>query len=146
MRVRTPEPQMQGGGGSYGRGPDDDDGGRKPDRDGNDAVRFLIAIGIIAIGAGVMGPVSPRKPVARRTFPSGYHPRTVTSSMSAPALGPARVPSDLQGDNPYLFIDACMQAWPDADYPNAHRHGVAAYAVTALSPRLVRARDREVMF
>jgi hypothetical protein len=45
---------MQGGGGSSGRGPDDD-GGRKPDRDGNDAVRFLIAIGIIALGAGVMG-------------------------------------------------------------------------------------------
>ena len=46
---------MQGGGGSSGRGPDDDDGGRKPDRDGNDVVRFLIAVGIIAVGAGVMG-------------------------------------------------------------------------------------------
>lgn len=45
-----------GGGGASGRGPrDDGDDGRKPDRDGNDAVRFLIALGIIAVGAGVMG-------------------------------------------------------------------------------------------
>jgi len=35
---------------------------------------------------------------------------------------------------PYIFIDTCMQAWPDADYANAHRHGVTAYAVTAWDP------------
>jgi membrane dipeptidase len=35
---------------------------------------------------------------------------------------------------PYLFVDACMQAWPDADYANAHRHGVTAIAVTAWRP------------
>lgn len=33
-----------------------------------------------------------------------------------------------------LFIDTCMQAWPDADYANAHRHGVDAMAVTAWMP------------
>ena len=27
-----------------------------------------------------------------------------------------------------------MQAWPDADYANAHRHGVTAYAATAWDP------------
>jgi hypothetical protein len=32
---------------------------------------------------------------------------------------------------PYLFVDGCMQAWRDADYANAHRHGVTAYGVTA---------------
>ena len=37
----------------------------------------------------------------------------------------------LEQEFPYLFIDSCMQAWPDADYPNAHRHGVTAYAVTS---------------
>lgn len=37
-------------------------------------------------------------------------------------------------DLPYIFIDSCMQAWPDADYANAHRHGVTAYAVTAWDP------------
>jgi membrane dipeptidase len=36
---------------------------------------------------------------------------------------------------PYLFVDGCMQAWRDADYANAHRHGVTAYGVTAILPR-----------
>ncbi len=40
----------------------------------------------------------------------------------------------LQEDHPYIFIDSCMQAWPDADYANAHLHGVTAYAVTAWRP------------
>ena len=40
----------------------------------------------------------------------------------------------LETDHPYIFIDACMQAWPDAEYELAHRHGVTAYAVTAWKP------------
>lgn len=40
----------------------------------------------------------------------------------------------LDPDPGYLFVDACMQAWPDADWPVAHRHGVSAIAVTAWRP------------
>lgn len=40
----------------------------------------------------------------------------------------------LETDHQYIFIDTCMQAWPDADYANAHRHGVTAYAVTGWDP------------
>ena len=40
----------------------------------------------------------------------------------------------LERDHPYIFVDSCMQAWPDADYANAHRHGVTAYAVTGWRP------------
>lgn len=40
----------------------------------------------------------------------------------------------LETDHPHIFIDSCMQAWPDADFANAHRHGVTAYAVTAWRP------------
>lgn len=43
--------------------------------------------------------------------------------------------SILETDHPYVFIDSCMQIWPDADFKNAHRHGVTAYAVTAWRPR-----------
>ena len=56
-----------GGGGASGRGPrDDDDGGRKPDRDGNDVLRLIIALGIVVVGAGVMS--------ARRVAKGGRAP------------------------------------------------------------------------
>jgi len=42
--------------------------------------------------------------------------------------------SILEQDHPYIFIDSCMQIWPDADFANAHRHGVTGYAVTAWRP------------
>ncbi len=42
----------------------------------------------------------------------------------------------LAEDPPYVFIDSCMQIWPDADFANAHLHGVTAYAVTAWNPHL----------
>jgi membrane dipeptidase len=42
--------------------------------------------------------------------------------------------SILAEDHPYIFIDSCMQIWPDSDFANAHRHGVTGYAVTAWDP------------
>jgi membrane dipeptidase len=42
--------------------------------------------------------------------------------------------SVLERDHPYVFVDSCMQIWPDADFGNAHRHGVTAYGVTAFMP------------
>jgi membrane dipeptidase len=42
--------------------------------------------------------------------------------------------SVLEHDHPYIFIDSCMQIWPDADFASAHRHGVTAYGVTAFEP------------
>jgi membrane dipeptidase len=42
--------------------------------------------------------------------------------------------SILDRDHPYIFVDTTMQIWPDADFENAHRHGVTAYAVTACRP------------
>jgi hypothetical protein len=44
-----------GGGGSSGRGPlDDDGGGHKPERPNDGRTKFLIALGILAVGTGVM--------------------------------------------------------------------------------------------
>jgi membrane dipeptidase len=42
--------------------------------------------------------------------------------------------SVLDRDHPYVFVDATMQIWPDAEFDKAHRHGVTAYAVTACRP------------
>ncbi len=40
----------------------------------------------------------------------------------------------LEKDHPYIFIDSCMQIWPDAQFQDAHRHGVTTYGVTAWNP------------
>lgn len=40
----------------------------------------------------------------------------------------------LEEDHPYIFVDACVQIWPDADFANAHRHGCTSYAVTSFMP------------
>ena len=42
--------------------------------------------------------------------------------------------SMIETDHPYIFLDSCMQIWPDADFDAAHRHGVTAYGVTAFMP------------
>jgi membrane dipeptidase len=40
----------------------------------------------------------------------------------------------LDKDHPYIFIDSCMQIWPDAQFEKCHKHGVTTYAVTAWDP------------
>jgi membrane dipeptidase len=40
----------------------------------------------------------------------------------------------LDQNPPFIYVDPCMQIWPDADFHLAHRHGVTAYAVTAWDP------------
>ena len=59
--------------------------------------------------------------------------------MNTAALAPERDPNKgihpiLERDHPYVFVDSCMQIWPDAEFANAHRHGATAYAVTAFRP------------
>ena len=42
--------------------------------------------------------------------------------------------SVVDGPCPFLVVDLCMQAWPDAAFAVAHRHGITAYGVTAFDP------------
>jgi membrane dipeptidase len=49
----------------------------------------------------------------------------------------------LEEDHPYIFVDACMQMWPDGDFHHAHRHGVTTYAVTAWDPHATPASAME---
>lgn len=39
-------------------------------------------------------------------------------------------------EQPHIFVDGCVQIWPDADFPYAHRHGCDVYAVTALRTQI----------
>src|SRR3990167_10817165 len=54
--------------------------------------------------------------------------------MSPASRPPGGFHSVLETAHPYIFIDSCMQMWPDADFAAAHRHGVTAYGVTAFEP------------
>jgi membrane dipeptidase len=80
---------------------------------------FVKMTGIAAVGSAAWSGDQPQKQVAGGIPDSerGIHPI-------------------LQKDHPYIFIDSCMQIWPDAEFQNAHRHGVTAYAVTAWDPHL----------
>ena len=42
----------------------------------------------------------------------------------------------LEKDHSYIFIDSCMQIWPDAPFEDAHKYGVTSYGVTAWDPHL----------
>ena len=53
----------------------------------------------------------------------------------------------LDRDPPFIYVDPCMQIWPDADLHLAHRHGVTAYGVTAWDPHAdVRAATDGIMY
>jgi len=74
--------------------------------------------------------------------------KAAVAGVGGSALGAAAVPPEipqesphgksvhtvLESDPPFLYVDLCMQIWPDADFHLAHRHGVTAYAVTAWDP------------
>ncbi len=80
---------------------------------------FLKMAGTAAIGSTGLARFSPQTP-SERFDPlneKGIHPI-------------------LEKDHPYIFIDSCMQIWPDAQFQDAHRYGVASYAVTAWDPHL----------
>ncbi len=57
-----------------------------------------------------------------------------SSAQSAGCDAGKAVHSILERDHPYIYVDSCMQMWPDADFHLAHRHGVTTYAVTAWTP------------
>jgi membrane dipeptidase len=68
---------------------------------------------------------------------------TIRADYPSQASQPGEIPDSekgihpvLQLDHPYVFIDSCMQIWPDAEFGKAHRHGVTAYAVTAWDPHV----------
>jgi len=53
----------------------------------------------------------------------------------------------LESNPPFIYVDPCMQIWPDADLHLAHRHGVTAYGVTAWDPHAdIRAATDGIMY
>lgn len=69
---------------------------------------------------------------AGSTSLAGYPPQK--SDVRFDPLNEKGIHPILEKDHPYIFIDSCMQIWPDAQFHDAHRHGVTSYAVTAWNP------------
>jgi membrane dipeptidase len=80
---------------------------------------FLKMAGTAAIGSTALAGFSAQK-----------------SSISFDPLNEKGIHPILEKDHPYIFIDSCMQIWPDAQFQDAHRYGVTSYAVTAWDPHL----------
>ncbi|HRP47428.1 MAG TPA: membrane dipeptidase [Trueperaceae bacterium] len=39
-----------------------------------------------------------------------------------------------KGSTPYLFVDSCVQIWPDTDYSQLHEYSATAYCITTFRP------------
>jgi membrane dipeptidase len=84
----------------------------------------LAGLGAAATAAGAISAVA-------GTAPDG--PQATTGGLSPEERGIHPV---LERDHPYIFIDSCMQIWPDARFEDAHRYGATVYGVTAWDPHL----------
>ena len=98
--------------------------------------------GAVAAGLGAsLGPApvsgAPERPgiAPLRGSSSQSHADTAHSGtrVQTPSHGKS-VHTVLERDPPFIYVDPCMQVWPDADFHLMHRHGVTAYGVTAWDP------------
>jgi microsomal dipeptidase-like Zn-dependent dipeptidase len=92
--------------------------------------------GTALAGAGASLGVDPTRGSPTKTDPG-------KTRHSLQAIHGKATHSVLDQDHPYIYIDSCMQMWPDADFHLAHRHGVTTYAVTAWDPHATPASAME---
>lgn len=83
---------------------------------------FIKTAGIAAVGS------------AGATALAGIRPQKQTSDFDP--LNEKGIHPILEKDHPYIFVDSCMQAWPDSQFEKAHLHGVTTYAATAWDPHM----------
>jgi len=86
----------------------------------------MAGVGAPALAGGVAAFSPAEQVVSQRP---GGGPAQPSSQQSGKA-----VHSILAQDHQYIYIDSCMQIWPDAELDVAHKHGVTAYGVTAWNP------------
>jgi membrane dipeptidase len=86
---------------------------------------FLKQATVAGVGGSALGPTR------------GLAASNVDSTLGAQSQETSHgksVHTVLETDPPFIYVDPCMQIWPDADFHLAHRHGVTTYAVTAWDP------------
>ena len=81
--------------------------------------------------AGVGGSALGAAMESRSPLASALEPETPSGQEASHGKS---VHTVLETNPPFIYVDPCMQIWPDADFHIAHRHGVTVYAVTAWDP------------
>lgn len=85
---------------------------------------FLKGAAVVSAGASLGA--TPTLGGRSRQVGSGQSPQESSHGKSVHTV--------LEHDPPFIYVDPCMQIWPDADLDIAHRHGITAYGVTAWDP------------
>ena len=88
---------------------------------------FLKQATVAGVGGSVLG-------AGGTTPPEGPGRETSEPGQEHPAAHGKSVHTVLESPPPFIYLDPCMQIWPDGDLHLAHRHGVTAYGVTAWDP------------
>lgn len=86
---------------------------------------FLRTAAVAGVGSSALGPAA--------GLPGGSEGQPKQRPDQEAPFGKS-VHTVLATDPPFIYLDPCMQIWPDADLDTAHRHGVTAYGVTAWDP------------
>ena len=88
---------------------------------------FLKKATVAGVGGSALGAAGRVPGVTDRT-PSARGPQEAQTSHGK------SVHTVLNQDPAFIYVDPCMQIWPDGDLDVAHRHGVTVYGVTAWDP------------
>jgi len=88
---------------------------------------FLRTATVAGVGGSAMG-------AAGSLAASTSEEATARTHQEHPTSYGKSVHTVLDTDPAFIYVDPCMQIWPDADFHLAHRHGVTAYGVTAWDP------------
>ncbi len=86
---------------------------------------FLRTAAVAGVGGSALGPAA--------GLPIGSEDGLVSLRDQEASYGKS-VHTVLNTNPSFIYVDPCMQIWPDADLDTAHRHGVTAYGVTAWDP------------
>ena len=107
---------------------------------------FLKKAAVAGVGGSALGAVASGSALGAAPL-NAADPRAANTGAPPQTSHGKSVHTVLDSNPPFIYVDPCMQIWPDADFHLAHRHGVTAYAVTAWDPHAdIRAATDGIMY
>lgn len=58
----------------------------------------------------------------------------MTQSFDQAPIHPLDKGHHAKSSSPYLFVDSCVQIWPDTDFSQLHKYSATAYCITTFRP------------